>query len=150
MKKPSPKNTSWDNDSLEELQANLQYLDDCRLECDGMTYAIASALQKANITHKRMVGHVYWNPGQSVVDPHCWIELSEGAVIDFRLRLWLGDDDEVPHGIFKPDPLALRYVGQEQTTALPNQSVLDLMTDGRLSKLKLHSPVGYQHEHVCT
>ncbi|WHQ45973.1 hypothetical protein [Alcaligenes faecalis] len=87
--------SDWTKEMLDELHVNLQPLEDCDFECDGMTYAIATALERAGITHRRMVGHV-WNPGQDVIDPHCWIELANGVVIDFRLRMWVGDDDAVP------------------------------------------------------
>lgn len=129
---------NWSNDELDELHVNLQYLDDCKLDCDGMTYAIAIALEDANIEHTRMVGHVHWVPGEDVIDPHCWIELPVGAVIDFRLRMWVGDDDEVPHGIFYPDSDSIQYVGQAQTCQLPGRDVMEVMTDGRLSSIKLH------------
>lgn len=135
----------WPDAALEELQANLQYLDDCQLECDGMTYAISCALEKANIEHKRMVGHVHWYPGQDVVDPHCWITLPGGMVVDFRLRMWVGDDESIPHGVFIPDPFEVRYVGVEQTSITPSQEVLEIMTDGRLSKLKLYPPEGISY-----
>ncbi len=125
---------------LDELHVNLQPLEDCDLECDGMTYAISSALEQAGIAHKRMVGHVFWYPGQEVIDPHCWIELDDRLVIDFRLRMWVGDDDAVPHGVFKVPADKLLYVGQEQTSNLPARVVLEIMTDERLSKLRLHIP----------
>lgn len=125
---------------LEELHVNLQPLEDCDLECDGMTYAISSVLEQAGIPHKRMVGHVFWHPGQEVIHPHCWIELGDRLLIDFRLRMWVGDEDAVPHGVFKTPEQKLHYVGQEQTTELPSWEVLDIMTDERLSRLRLHLP----------
>ncbi|WP_125304801.1 hypothetical protein [Alcaligenes faecalis] len=132
--------SDWTKEMLDELHVNLQPLEDCDFECDGMTYAIATALERAGITHRRMVGHVYWNPGQDVIDPHCWIELANGVVIDFRLRMWVGDDDAVPHGVFRVQPNDLLYVGQEQSTELPSWEVLEIMTDERLSQLRLYMP----------
>lgn len=132
--------SKWTDEVLEELHVNLQPLEDSDLECDGITYAISSVLKQACIPHKRMVGHVFWYPGQEVIDPHCWIELEDGLVIDFRLRMWVGDDDAVPNGVFKILEHELHYVGQEQTTLLPSWEVLNIMTDERLSRLRLHLP----------
>lgn len=126
-----------DEDLIDEFQANLQLLDACDLECDGLTFALGHALERAGIRHRRMVGYVSWYPGKELVVPHCWIELGGGYVIDFRLRMWLGNNENVPHGIFWPCPFEIRYYGEPQKKNLPSSEVLNIMTDGRLSKLNL-------------
>ena len=33
---------------------------------------------------------------------HFWIELEDDEyIIDYRARMWMGDKEEIPHGIFK-------------------------------------------------
>ena len=38
---------------------------------------------------------------QSHIDPHFWIDLPDGSCIDYRARMWLGNEG-VPHGVFNP------------------------------------------------
>ncbi|CAM5563377.1 hypothetical protein [Eoetvoesiella caeni] len=120
------------DDYLAELESCLLHLDDCNLECDGMTLAISYSLKQAGIAHQRMVGHAEWKRGGQVVYPHCWIELDSETVIDFRLRMWLGDFDILPHGVFRLRESGISYSGQVQSRALPTKAVLNVMTDGRL------------------
>ena len=74
--------------TAEFLRELLDELDEANAECDGVT---------------RLV---------STVDRHFWVEC--GALrIDYRARMWLGDDDCVPHGVHSPDQYPLiAYAGK--------------------------------------
>jgi len=74
---------------------------DLPLECDGLTRVISYILDKNNIKHKTCIGLIS-NKKDKVVE-HYWIELSDGRYIDYRARMWLGDDESVPNGIFNPE-----------------------------------------------
>lgn len=78
----------------------LSELDDCPLECDGMTRMISSILTKAGIVHDVLAGRVHMDGSARIVQPHLWIALRDDTVIDFRIRMWLGNQVEVPHGHF--------------------------------------------------
>lgn len=108
------KKTSW----LEWLEMDLMDLDDCQIECNGMSWAISYLLGRAGIKHECMLGYVMSEHTNEAVTPHYWITLPGGWLIDFRLRLWLGDTDDVPHGVFHSSEaawLGMRYEG----SALP-------------------------------
>ncbi|MBB3105256.1 hypothetical protein [Azomonas macrocytogenes] len=129
-------------DALLVLELALLPLDECKLECDGMTYIISHLLTHAGITHKRMVGYVDDQLTRQVIHPHCWIELPGGYVIDFRLRMWLGDCDQIPHGVFDPDGTGLLYHGQEQEQPSPPLDLLELMSDGKIHDINLREVRG--------
>jgi hypothetical protein len=65
---------------------------DLPLECDGMTRVISHILNKNKIEHKVKAG--------DIGTIHMWIEF-DVYIIDYRLRMWLGDSEDIPHGIFK-------------------------------------------------
>lgn len=122
---------------LSELESNLLLLDDCQLECDGMTYAISYVLSQAGIAHERMIGYAQRKDNGHVVHPHCWIALDADNVIDFRLRMWLGDEDQIPHGVFKLSEQNIHYVGQLQDRPLPDKAVIDLLTGFLLDRVSV-------------
>lgn len=85
-----------------EIGIILSELDDCPLECDGLTRVISLILSMAGIEHEVFVGKVEMDGSSRSVQPHLWIMLSDNTMIDFRIRMWLGDHVEVPHGHFDP------------------------------------------------
>lgn len=126
------------NNDLALLDVALLYLDDCKLECDGMTYAISHLLSEAGISHRMMIGAVHDPLSGDSISPHCWIELRDHkAVIDYRLRYWLGDDDLIPHGVFCPDETGMVYQGDTLQRPPLTKPVLMMMTDDRLAKVSL-------------
>lgn len=74
-------------------------LDGCYLECDGLSTVISSLLTSAGVPHRLLIGSVR-TEDHGGIPIHLWIEAGE-YVIDFRLRMWLGDDPSIPHGFFK-------------------------------------------------
>jgi hypothetical protein len=77
----------------------LDELDPCYLECDGLTSVISSLLTGAGVSHRIFIGSAK-TEGNFGISPHLWIEVDD-YVIDYRLRMWLGDDPSIPHGFFK-------------------------------------------------
>jgi hypothetical protein len=70
--------------------------------------------------------------------PHCWIELEQGWCIDLRLRQWLGDEDDLPHGVFQQSNYPrVRYQGT--AWLVPHLDLEDLMviTNDVYDKVKL-------------
>lgn len=75
-------------------------LDATPLECDGVTRCISTVLSKNGIAHEVHLGSVEVM-GVGKMHPHFWIKIKK-MVIDLRARMWLGDDERVPHGVFVP------------------------------------------------
>lgn len=123
---------------LDELDLALSSLDDCKLECDGMTYAISLLLETAGISNGSFCGFTRDRTTGDVVMPHCWVELSGGVVIDYRLRMWLGDLDEIPHGVFlKTENPRFEYQGLPQRPPELDWAVLEVMTDGVINRVQI-------------
>lgn len=126
-----PHKTDW----LEWLEIDLMGLEDCQVECNGMSWAISYLLGRAGVEHECMLGYVMSDHTNEAVTPHYWITLPGGWIIDLRLRLWLGDTDDVPHGVFHVSDatwFGMRYEG----AALPKvgleftrEFVMDMTSD---------------------
>lgn len=127
-------NNLWIN----ELEIALYALDDIRTDCTGMTLLISSLLKRDAVEHRCMHGSVNHKPSLSHVTPHYWIELGQDIVVDMRLRMWLGDSDTIPHGIFaKPLTPDLVYRGRSaHMQPLSNRELNDI-TEGRSARLRL-------------
>jgi hypothetical protein len=102
----------------------LDKYDACPLECDGFTRVAHSVLTRANVPHHVFIGTVTF---RGVLVPlHYWIELPDGTVVDYRLRMWVGDD--APHGVFPPDDRC-DYHGTRIHLSTP-QFLIDILTGG--------------------
>lgn len=91
----------------------LEPLDACALECDGMSRCISILLNKLQIPHEVLCGRA--RARDQGVNPHFWIELPHlGLQIDYRARMWLGQHEYVPHGVFATSELAtgVSYEGE--------------------------------------
>lgn len=84
------------------FQSTLVELDSIPLECADLTRVIATVLNRDRVPFTAQRGSM-WVKGIGHVDPHNWIELETGQIIDFRVRMWLGNDVLVPHGVFLPE-----------------------------------------------
>lgn len=115
------------------LERMLEKYDSCRLECDGLTRVLHLLLDKQGIRHTVMGGGIHDEIDNDYFSPHFWIELGNGDIVDFRARMWLGDKDHIPHGIFDPDDFPnMTYDGRDETSSfddLPNQIVLIMAMD---------------------
>ena len=126
------------SDWHDELEFTLWPLEDAKIDSDCMTSVISNALSERGIFHQCRIGYAEDRLSRMTTSPHCWVELEQGWCIDLRLRQWLGDEDDLPHGVFQPsDYPRVRYQG----TALlvPRLDVEDLkaMTNEVYSKVKL-------------
>lgn len=70
------------------------------VECDGFARLAHTALTEAGIEHKVWGGHLTAIDGSTRILIHFWLTLTDGHVIDYRARMWLGEGDNVPFGIF--------------------------------------------------
>jgi hypothetical protein len=76
-------------------------VDQLALECDGCSHVVCHRLANMGIDHKMMSGQfVLKKRGDDlqVVSPHVWVE-TDNYIIDYRLRMWLGEHGHVPHGV---------------------------------------------------
>lgn len=89
--------------SLFTLQHILQGLYRPGLDCDGQSRVFHAVLTELEIPHLLYAGSIEERDGQRGTSPHFWIRLSvkeDWAIIDFKARKWLGDDEKIPHGAF--------------------------------------------------
>lgn len=96
MKKPK----QYDDAFINQLCSLLDRYDSLKhLECDGLTQVLHRVLSDKNIQHTVNMGEVIHKPTNSKIPVHYWIEI-EDLRIDYRLRMWLGETLDVPHGVF--------------------------------------------------
>lgn len=102
----------------------LDRLDGCKeLECDGMTRLIAGMFQRAGIEHTFMIGSVLDTETGKRITPHFWIDLADGRKIDYRLRMWLGQDERIPHGVVTDTDSSIQY-WQESAKNLASRDIV--------------------------
>jgi len=72
------------------------------LECDGLTNVLSFVLTLLGIEHKKRKGWITVSTlSEPTQIPHFWIELVDGRIIDYKARSWMGEDKNIPHGIFE-------------------------------------------------
>lgn len=120
--------------NIPALRALVDRFDGCALECDGMTFVLSFLLHRLRIPYVMMGGVATCLSTNRIVSPHFWIALPDGFVLDLRLRLWLGQEAAVAHGIFQPSEYAMQYDGHECEQPLPAKYVLDILSDNLLSE----------------
>lgn len=118
---------------LNAVVAVLAKLDNCRLECDGLTRVASALLNKAGIEHGIYGGHPCCIESNTEGPYHLWIELSDNWKIDFRLRNWIGPKKSAPHGLYNMhDFERMFYFANKER--LPHTTMgtgmLSLLTDG--------------------
>jgi len=109
------------------LENLLAKYDKISLECDGLTRVISYILNENKINHKTMCGFVNFcmpNESPQVISPHYWITIDE-RIIDYRLRMWLGNYNYVPHGIFIKNK-NIDYFGQPINLVM-NKTIFDIL-----------------------
>jgi hypothetical protein len=85
-----------------ELAYWLELLDKMPLECDGLARVTSSLLHREGVPHTVHVGSL--TVGEEAKIPwHAWITLEDGRIIDLRARMWLPEQEGVPHGLFTPE-----------------------------------------------
>jgi hypothetical protein len=104
------------------------------LECDGATRVLHYALDKAGIKHQTYHGLVKFNG--KVIPLHYWIELSDGRILDYKLRMWLGAD--APEGIFEQK--GIKYSGVA-INLLVNETLYNILTFASGGEIQPHKEV---------
>jgi hypothetical protein len=96
------------------------------LECDGMTRVLSYVLDENHISHKTMQGRVEVDGEE--FEPHWWIDLGNGTILDYRLRMWFGNKPSVPNGIFslKANP-QVSYTGKQVNVHI-NEMLFKVLT----------------------
>ena len=126
------------SDWHDELEFALLQLEEARIDSDCMTYVISKILDEHGVFHQCRVGGAEDRLSRMTTSPHCWIELQQGWFIDLRLRQWLGDEDDLPHGVFQPsDYPRVRYQGHALMVPHLDRDDLMGMTNDTYSMVKL-------------
>ena len=110
-----------------EIESLLDPYDSSQTECDGMTRICHTILSRHYIEHQPMMGTLQFD-GQRMYH-HFWIDLPSGERIDYRARMWLGNSDRVPHGVFQPENFPdVIYEGKPIELELLPPVLLEIMT----------------------
>jgi len=81
------------------------------LECDGLSRVLSYTLYRRGIDHGFVVGRLDVD-GKTAARPHAWLRVGEETV-DFRARMWAGEHDYVPNGVFlQKDYPRVAYVAE--------------------------------------
>lgn len=119
---------------VEDAISLMDQFDDCKVECDGFVRLSTSALQRYGIEHECFYGTVTVNGEQFA--PHFWI-MVEGHVIDYRLRMWFGDD--APHGVVDSDNESVSYDGTKIEVDALSEKVFNILSGMSLAAMSLGS-----------
>lgn len=126
------------SDWHDELEFALLQLEEARIDSDCMTFVISSLLDDHGVFHQCRVGYAEDWLSRMSTSPHCWIDLEHGWCIDLRLRQWLGDEDDIPHGVFRSsDYPRVRYRGTALLVPDLGQEDLAAMTSDAHRKVRL-------------
>lgn len=97
-----------------ELHQLLEPYINAPVECDGFTRLAHTALVHAGIEHACMCGRLVSVDDTTESPIHFWIELADGRLIDYRARMWLGENPTVPNGVFNANEFAgWKYLGEQ-------------------------------------
>ena len=108
---------------VETLTKEFDYL---KLECDGLIRVLTYVLSKNKIKHKVFMGSVSGDTDD--IPLHFWIELPNGKVVDYRLRMWLGNDKKIPNGVFNPTKFPnIQYNKEKQINMKVTKQVYDIL-----------------------
>lgn len=120
--------TTPNQDLAKQLQTWLDPLDSAFVECDGMTRLITTLLKKNGIEHTVMGGRLIDHQGENSFEiPHFWIKLPSGHTIDYRARMWVGE--EAQHGVFLQSGERFEYAKPQPVVFSPlPAAVLHIMS----------------------
>lgn len=103
--------------------------DRSNLECDGLTRVLHTVLSHEGIEHSCIVGSITNTKQEQYISLHFWIQLPDQQIIDYRARMWLGDNPEIPHGVFNPtDYPDIVYSGKEIELDTLSPYLFDILT----------------------
>jgi hypothetical protein len=124
-----------------KLQAWLDPLDAAPVECDGMCRLISAVLSANDIEHEVIAGILSDRNGAAPEMTHFWVELPNGYTIDYRARMWMGE--EAQHGVFirSSDRFVYESRGEVVFNYLPNR-ILQAMSGIDLDSYPVLDVVG--------
>ena len=88
---------------MNELLELLDQWETPGLACGSQTRVFTTILQAHNIPHTCMAGTIIHTATNERIPLHFWIELPDGATVDYCARLRLGRSHEIPHGVFRKE-----------------------------------------------
>jgi hypothetical protein len=118
------------NSILRMLEGKVESLtakyDKLPLECDGLTRVLSYVLKENGIKHSVYDGSVRYK--EEGIPWHFWIELNDGRVVDYRLRMWIRDRS-APHGVFKPNKYPdLHYENRKRINLKVTEQTFQILT----------------------
>ena len=123
--------------SKKDIEDLIKPYEHLNLECDGMTRIISYILSQKQIKHKIYNGVVYF---EYHILRHWWIQLTNGYTVDYRLKMWFPDFEDVPNGIFKrqdfPD-FEYKYIKIEKWKV--SLQLFNVLTSGQLDSHFRHT-----------
>ncbi len=126
----------------QRIQRLLDPYDKSPVECDGMTRIVATILSQNQIEHQPMLGTINLLNQENqpqILSPHYWINLPSGERIDYRIRMWLGDSESIPHGFFNPDNYPqIKYIGNPIKLEPLPPWLFKVLTDTSIKKYRQH------------
>lgn len=97
------------------------------LECDGLTQVFHRILSDEKIEHTVNIGEATHKPTNLTIPLHYWIDVGDLRV-DYRLRMWLGETSDIPHGVFYVDSQkSVSYLGKPVELPLLPMPVIQLL-----------------------
>ena len=107
----------------------LDQYDQLPLECDGLTRVLTTVLTNEGIAHACFMGSVVDSRTHKGSHLHFWIELPNGQTVDYRARMWMGETEGIPHGIFnKADYPHVLYTGHKVHLEPLSPSLFEALT----------------------
>lgn len=100
--------SSIDKQMIEKLLEEL--ISAPSLECDGFTRMALTLLYRHSIPCKAFMGELVLKDGRAI-PLHFWLECGS-FLIDYKARMWLGEDALVPHGTMLTAEVCHLYHGQ--------------------------------------
>lgn len=113
----------------ENLNSWLSPLDAAKVECDGFARLASTLLAAAGIEYQVFKGALLVH-GVGTIQPHWYLQLADGSICDFRARMWLGNDECVPHGVFHPSK-SQSYIPHQELHLRSLDGVLFEILSGR-------------------
>ncbi len=97
------------------------------LECDGLTQVFHRVLSDEQVEHTINIGEVIHKPTNRTIPLHYWIDIGDLRV-DYRLRMWLGETSDIPHGVFYVySQKSVSYLGKPVELPLLPMPVIQLL-----------------------
>lgn len=115
----------------QEISSIIEQYDLSALECDGATRVIHTILTEYKIDHACFVGVVLYEEKSFV---HFWITC-HGFIVDYKIRMWMGDLEIIKEGVFKDEETVVTYKGDETSIPVLSNTVFNVLTSKKDASL---------------